>query len=68
MIKYREYKKFSNEHIRNPLNEILPDNNELGYNSFEETILNLLFYQAPFRKRMVPANQRVFMNMETQKL
>lgn len=29
MIKYREYKKFSNQYIRNPLNEKLPDNNEL---------------------------------------
>ena len=30
MIKYRDYKKFSNEHFKNSLNENLANNTELG--------------------------------------
>ena len=38
----------------------------LDYNGFEEIVLNLLSSQAPFKK-MVRANQRVFMNKEIHK-
>ena len=67
MIKYRDYTKFSNEHFKNFSNENLANNGELDYNSFEEIILNLLSSQAPFKNRVVRANQRVFMNKETHK-
>ena len=67
MIKYRDYTKFSNEHFKNSSNENLANNSELDYNSFEEIILNLLSSQAPFKNRVVPANQRVFMNKEIHK-
>ena len=30
MIKYRDYKKFSNKHFKNSLNENLANNTELG--------------------------------------
>ena len=36
MIKYREYKKFSNEHFKNSMNKKLAINTELDYDSFEE--------------------------------
>ena len=64
MIKYRDYKNFSNEHFKNSLYEKLTNNTELDYNGFEEIVLNLLSSQAPFKKRMVRANQRVFLNKE----
>ena len=67
MIKYRDYKYFSNEHFKNSLYEKLTNNTELDYNGFEEIVLNLLSSQAPFKKRMVRANQRVFMNKEIHK-
>ena len=66
MIKYRDYKYFSNEHFKNSLYGKLTNNTELDYNGFEEVVLNLLS-QAPFKKRMVRANQRVFMNKEVNK-
>ena len=67
MIKYRDYKKFSNEHFKNSLYENLTNNTDLDYNGFEEIVLNLLSSQASFKKRMVRANQRVFMNKEIYK-
>ena len=67
MIKYRDYKNFSNEHFKNSLYEKLTNNTELDYNGFEEIVLNLLSSQAPFKKRMVRANQRVFMKKEIHK-
>ena len=45
----------------------LTNNTELDYDGFEEILLNLLPSQAPFKKRMVRANQRVFMNKEIHK-
>ena len=36
-------------------------NTELDYNSFEEIVLNVLSSQAPLKKRMVQANQKIFM-------
>ena len=48
MIKCRDYKKFSNKHFKNSLNENLAVSTELNYNSFEEIILNILSSQAPF--------------------
>ena len=50
MIKYRDYKKFSNKHFKTSLNENLANNTELESNSFEEIVLNLLPSQAPFKK------------------
>ena len=50
MIKYKDYKNFSNEHFKNSLNENLVNNTELNYNSFEEIVLNLLSSQVPFKK------------------
>ena len=67
MIKYKSYKIFSNKHFKNFLYEKLTNNTELDYNGFEEIVLNLLSSQAPFKKRMVRANQRVFMNKEIHK-
>ena len=67
MIKYRGYKYFSNEHFNNSLYEKLTNNTELDYNGFEEIVLNLLSSQAPLKKRMVRANQRVFRNKEIHK-
>ena len=67
VIKYRDYKKFSKEHFKNSLNENLANNTKLDYNSFEELVLNLLSSQAPFKKRMIRANQKVFMNKEIHK-
>ena len=67
MIKYRDYKYFSNEHFKNSLYEKRTNNTELDYNGFENIVLNLLSSQAPFKKRMVRANQRVFMNKEIRK-
>ena len=43
MIKYTNY-----EYINNSLNENLAKNIELKFNSFEETVLNLLSSQVPF--------------------
>ena len=67
MIKYRDYKNFSYEHFKNSFYEKLTNNTKLDYNGFEEMVLNLLSSQAPFKKRMVQANQRVFMNEEIHK-
>ena len=64
MIKYRDYKYF---YFKNSVYEKLTNNTELDYNGFEEIVLNLLSSQAPFKKRMVRANQRVFMNKEIHK-
>ena len=50
MIKYWDYKNFSNEHFKNSLNENLADNTELDYISFEKMVLNLFSSQAPFKK------------------
>ena len=62
MIKYRDYENFSNEDFKNSLNENLADNTELDYNNFKQIVLNLLSSQAPFKKRMVGANQGIFIN------
>ena len=67
MIKYRDYKNFSNEHFKNSLYEKLTNNTELDNNGFEEIVMNLLSSQAPFKKRMFRANQRVFMNKKIRK-
>ena len=67
VIKYRDYKNFSNEHFKNTSSENLANNTELDYNSFEEIVLNLLSSEAPFKKRVVVANQRVFMNKKVHK-
>ena len=67
MIKKRDCKNSSNEHFKNSLNENLSNNTELDYNSFEKIVLNLLSSEAPFKKRMVRANQRIFMNKEIHK-
>ena len=67
MIKYSDYKNFSNEHFKNSLNENLANYTELDYNSFEEIVLNLFSSQASFKRRMARANERVFMNKEIHK-
>ena len=67
LIKYRDYKNFSKEHFKNSLYEKLTNNTELGYNGFKEIVLNLLSSQAPLKKRMIRANQKVFMNKEIRK-
>ena len=67
MIKYRDYKIFSNEHLKNSLYEKLINNTELDCTGFEEIVRNLLSSQAPFKKRMAQKNQRVFMNKEIHK-
>ena len=67
MIKYRDYKNFSNEHLKISLYVKLKNNTELDYNGFEEIVLNLSSSQAPFKKTMIRANQRVFMNKEIHK-
>ena len=67
MAKYRDYKTFSNEHFKNSFYEKLANNTELGYNGFEEIVLNLLSSQETFKKRMIRANERVFINKEIQK-
>ena len=66
-IKYTDYKNLSNKHFKNSLNEILANNSELENNSFNEIVVNLLSYQAPFKKRMVRANYKLFMNKEIHK-
>ena len=53
--------------LKIPLYEKLTNNTELGYNGFEEIVLSLLPSQVPFKKRMVRANQRVFMNKKIRK-
>ena len=35
MVKYRDYKNFSNEYFKNFLNENFANNTKLDYNSFE---------------------------------
>ena len=67
MFKYRYYKNFSNEHFKSSLNENLANITELDWNNFEEIILNLLSFQAPFKERMVKKNQRVFVNKKIHK-
>ena len=67
MIKYRNYKNFSNEHFKNSLYEKLTKNTELDYNGLEEIVPNLLSSQVSFKKRMVGANQRAFMKKEIHK-
>ena len=67
MAKDRDYKTFSNEHFKNSCYEKLANNTELGYNGFEEIVLNLLSSQETFKKRMIRANERVFINKEIQK-
>ena len=47
MINYRDYKSFSNEYLKNSLNEKLVNNPELDYSNFEVIVLNLLSFQAP---------------------
>ena len=47
--------------------EKLTNNTELDYNGFEEIVLNLLSSQAQVKKKMVRANQRVFMKKEIHK-
>ena len=56
-IKYRDCKKCSNEHFKNPLKENLANNTELVFNSFEEIVLILLPSQAPF-KNNGPGNSK----------
>ena len=53
--------------LKIPCMKNLTNNFELDYNGFEEIVLNLLSYQAPFKKRIVRANQEVFMNKEIHK-
>ena len=65
MIKYKSYKIFSNKHFKNFLYEKLTNNTESDYNGFEEVVLDLLSSQAPFKKRLIRANQRVFMNTQS---
>ena len=52
------------QHFENSLNENLANNTEFDRNSFEEIVLSLLSSPAPFKKRMILANQRVFINKE----
>ena len=49
------------------MNKNLVNNTELDYYSFEVIVLNLLSSQAPFKKRIVRPNQRIFMNKEIRK-
>ena len=67
MIMNRDYKKFSHERFKNPLNKNFANNTRLDYKSFEETVLSLFSSQAPFKKGMVRANKTIFMNTEIQK-
>ena len=61
MIKYKEYKNISNEHFNNSLNENLANNTEIDYYSFEEIV------PRHHLKKVLRANQRVFMNKEIHK-
>ena len=63
----RDYKNISNELFKNCFYEKLTNNTELEYNGFEEIALKLLPSQAPFKKRMIRENQRVFKNKEIHK-
>ena len=67
MIKYRDYKDFTNEHFKNSLYEKFTNITELDYTGLEAIVLNLLSSQTPFKKRMVRANRRGFMNNEIHK-
>ena len=39
MIKYSDYKNFSNELFENSLYEKVANNTELGYSGFEESVI-----------------------------
>ena len=55
------------QHFENSLNENLANNTEFDRNSFEEIVLSLLSSPAPFKKRMILANLRVFINKKIHK-
>ena len=67
VIKYRDYKDLTNEHFKNSLYEKFTNITELDYTGLEAIVLNLLSSQKPFKKRMVRANRRGFMNNEIHK-
>ena len=58
MIKYRDYKNFSNEDFKNSFYEKLTNNTKSDYNGFEEIVLNLLSYQASFKKKNGPGKPK----------
>ena len=49
------------------MNENLANNTEFDRNSFEEIVLSLLSSPAPFKKRIILANLRVFINKKIHK-
>ena len=71
MIKYSDYKNFSNELFENSLYEKVANNTELGYSGFEESVIwrssESIIFSGTISKRIVRSNQREFMNKEIHK-
>ena len=68
IIRYRNYKKFSNEVFINDLEEQFSENNEfLNFESFKRIVDKTLDKYAPIKKLYVRKNQAPFMNKRINK-
>ena len=63
-IKYRDYKIFDKSTFHSELNAKLNDldKNDINYNLFESTFMNILDKHAPMKEKYVRANNAPFMN------
>ena len=67
IIKYRDYKHFSNQTFQEELVSELSNQNVTELDSFVETFLTILNKHAPKKQKCVRANQSPFMNKSLQK-
>ena len=69
IVLYRDYKDFSNTNFIEYLNSILisHDTNNIGYDVFQQIIMNLLDEFVPIKRKYIRANEGPFMNKELRK-
>ena len=67
VLLYRDYSKFENENFRKDLKAKLQNPIVKDYESFEKAYLNVLNTHAPFKKKMIRANNKPYVTKQLRK-
>ena len=67
VVLYRDYSKFVENHFRRDLKEKLRGMRDKDYSSFENIFLSVLNKHAPYKKKLVRANQKPYLTKQLRK-
>ena len=68
IIRYRDYKKFNEEHFRTEFKNLLRSTEIFDYTPFENIFLSVLEKHAPLKEKTVRANHAPYMTKVLERL